>query len=73
VSLVFTIALVMALAARAVNSPLDLRRSERLERYRPTRETVTGQGTRLGTAYRLPNGDVVYVPEETEPTPQPRR
>jgi hypothetical protein len=26
-------------------------------------KTLSGQGTRLGTAYRLANGQVVYVPE----------
>ena len=29
---------------------------------------LSGQGTRLGTAYRLANGQVVYVPE-TSPKP----
>lgn len=28
-----------------------------------TDKTLSGQGTRLGTAYRLANGQVVYVPE----------
>ena len=31
-----------------------------------TKEMAQGQGTRLGTAYRLKNGKVVYVPEEEE-------
>lgn len=29
-----------------------------------TDKTLSGQGTRLGTAYRLANGQVVYVPED---------
>ncbi|MHC1767517.1 MAG: DUF2149 domain-containing protein [Verrucomicrobiia bacterium] len=29
-----------------------------------TDKTLSGQGTRLGTAYRLANGQVVYVPDE---------
>ena len=29
-----------------------------------TDKSLSGQGTRLGTAYRLANGQVVYVPEE---------
>lgn len=29
-----------------------------------TDKTLTGQGTRLGTAYRLANGQVVYVPDD---------
>jgi len=27
-------------------------------------KTLSGQGTRLGTAYRLANGQVVYVPDD---------
>ena len=29
-----------------------------------TDKTLSGQGTRLGTAYRLANGQVVYVPDD---------
>jgi hypothetical protein len=32
-----------------------------------TNRSMTGQGVRLGTAYRLPNGSVVYVPEGEAP------
>ena len=32
-----------------------------------TDKTLSGQGTRLGTAYRLANGQVVYVPEGDAP------
>ena len=28
-------------------------------------KTLSGQGTRLGTAYRLASGQVVYVPEDS--------
>lgn len=31
-----------------------------------TDKTLSGQGTRLGVAYRLENGQVVYVPEADE-------
>lgn len=30
-----------------------------------TDKSMSGEGTRLGTAYRLPNGQVVYVPEDS--------
>ena len=30
-----------------------------------TDQTLSGNGTRLGTAYRLANGQVVYVPDDT--------
>jgi hypothetical protein len=32
-----------------------------------TDKTMSGQGVRLGTAYRLANGQVVYVPEGEAP------
>ncbi len=35
----------------------------KLERYRVTTQNLKGEGVRLGTAYRLKNGEVVYVPE----------
>ena len=38
-----------------------------LEHYRSTNESLGGNGTRLGTAYRLANGDVVYVPDGAAP------
>lgn len=36
---------------------------ERIEVQKITDQELSGQGTRLGTAYRLPDGQVVYVPE----------
>lgn len=45
-------------------SPTDLAPdSKPLERFRPTRRDVEGNGERLGTAYRLTTGEVVYVPD----------
>ena len=45
---------------------MELIRKEgtKIERYRATSEQLTGQGERLGTAYRLASGEVVYVPEK---------
>ena len=34
---------------------------------RVTNDTMSGEGTRLGVAYRLPGGEVVYVPEGERP------
>jgi hypothetical protein len=34
--------------------------------YKVTGETATGDGERLGIAYRLANGQVIYVPEESD-------
>lgn len=37
--------------------------AQTLPRYRVSRETSEGEGVRLGTAYRLPGGEVIYVPD----------
>lgn len=36
---------------------------ERMERYRADRSTGSGGGVRVGAAYRLPDGSMIYVPE----------
>ena len=40
--------------------------AQTLPRYRVSRETSEGEGVRLGTAYRLPGGEVIYVPDRPE-------
>lgn len=40
---------------------------EKIEVRKVTDKTLSGAGTRLGTAYRLPDGQVVYVPEGKQP------
>jgi hypothetical protein len=44
-----------------------------IERYRMTREEIGGTGRRLGIAYMLPNGDVVYVPSRAPEAPAPKK
>lgn len=39
------------------------KQGEKLEHYRASEQSVGGDGERLGTAYRLSTGEVVYVPE----------
>ena len=34
--------------------------------YKVTGKTMAGEGERLGTAYRLANGEVIYVPDGPE-------
>lgn len=41
-----------------------LRKALKAPRFRPTNTPLTGEGTRLGMAYQLKSGEVVYVPEE---------
>jgi hypothetical protein len=44
--------------------------STKLEHYRPTADKLSGTGERLGVAYRLDSGDVVYVPDTaSKPSP----
>ncbi len=40
-------------------------RSIKVERVRLTDDQLGGEGQRLGTAYRLKSGEIVYVPEAT--------
>ena len=35
-----------------------------LKHYHPSEESAGGDGERLGTAYRLKSGEVIYVPEK---------
>ena len=42
---------------------LIVKRGQKIERLRATGEQGWGRGERLGTAYRLESGEVVYVPE----------
>ena len=41
----------------------------KMQRYRPTQEPLSGEGQRLGVAYRLKSGEVVYVPEGSQLNP----
>lgn len=40
-----------------------VKRGERIERLRSSDERGAGRGQRLGVAYRLETGEVIYVPE----------
>ena len=48
------------------NMEIIMKKGVKIDRYRMTEDQIGGSGQRLGTAYRLPNGEVVYVPEKTE-------
>ena len=73
-AIVFAVGLIVALAAAlrggqlrtAEGKPpieLQIPEGQRLVRYRATEEKGKGAGSRIGTTFRLPNGDVVYVPD----------
>ena len=41
-----------------------VRKGNKVERFRPSKDKLSGEGERLGTAYRLKSGEMVYVPED---------
>jgi hypothetical protein len=41
-----------------------VKKGTRVTAYKVTGETLQGDGERLGTAYRLANGQIIYVPED---------
>ncbi len=45
------------------NMEIIRRKGKELEHYKMTKQSLGGEGKKLGTAYRLKNGEVVYVPE----------
>lgn len=73
--MVFSIALLLALVAASRLTELSHsengsradslpeKEASKLQQYRVSHEKLTGEGQRLGTAYRLTNGEVVYVPD----------
>jgi len=40
-----------------------IKKGTKITAYKMTGKTMAGDGERLGTAYRLANGQVIYVPE----------
>ena len=45
---------------------LVVKEGKELKRYQASTEQGSGEGELLGRAYRLPDGEVVYVPTEAE-------
>lgn len=43
-----------------------VKEGEEIKHYEATESSGAGQGEKLGTAYRLPDGRVVYVPADKE-------
>ena len=40
-----------------------IKKGTKITAYKVTGKTAAGDGERLGTAYRLANGQIIYVPE----------
>jgi len=47
-------------------SEIIIKRGLEIEVYEMTGETMSGDGERLGTAYRLANGQIIYVPDDAD-------
>jgi hypothetical protein len=43
-----------------------VKKGTQITAYKVTGKTAAGEGERLGTAYRLANGQIIYVPEGTD-------
>lgn len=43
-----------------------IKKGTTIEAYRVSGETAEGDGERLGTAYRLADGQIIYIPEEDD-------
>jgi len=46
-----------------------VKKGTKITNYRLTGNTTIGNGERLGTAYRLANGQIIYVPEPGRDAP----
>ncbi len=56
----------VTITKRSADGGLEVivKKGRRIEAMRVTKERSKGMGRRLGTAYRLEDGSMVYVPEE---------
>ena len=52
------------------NMEIIRKKGIKLEKYRMTLKTLGGEGVKLGIAYRLKSGEVVYVPEVNSEEPE---
>lgn len=48
------------------NMEIIVKKNNKITRYKSEKNTGSGKGRRVGIAYQLENGEVIYVPEETK-------
>lgn len=51
------------------NMELLIKKGDKIEKFTPSNETDNSSGSkgkRVGTAYQLENGEIVYIPEDVE-------
>jgi hypothetical protein len=79
--MVFAVALLLALVEAGVIGQAGAQpgrdrvaaQKVKVNQIRVTQDKLTGEGQRLGTAYRLTSGEIVYVPDPAAPTPPQAR
>jgi hypothetical protein len=71
--LVLTVALLVSLSAAQAKAARAVPDGQRLEGFVDTGVERAGQGERLGVAYRLADGRLIYVPEGARPPGGERR
>lgn len=59
----------MTIVKQGANGEMEVitKKGPEIKVQKVTDKTLSGQGTRLGVAYQLPDGQVVYVPEGEVP------
>ena len=48
------------------NMEIIVKKDNKIIRYKSEKSSGSGKGRRVGIAYQLENGEVIYVPEETK-------
>ncbi|NVJ70580.1 MAG: DUF2149 domain-containing protein [Alphaproteobacteria bacterium] len=44
-----------------------IKKGEKIETYKSTGDIGSGEGVKAGVAYRMPDGSIVYVPDDETP------
>ena len=55
----------------AGETEIIVKKGRTIEAYKVGKQVGEGRGTRLGTAYQLDNGQMIYVPEQGSTNAQP--
>lgn len=55
------------------NMEMLIKEGQQLKQYRSSGQIGEGQGAKAGTAYRMKDGSMVYVPEGSSPENPPRQ
>ncbi len=45
------------------NMEIIVKKGNKIEKYKGSQESGSGKGKKVGTAYQLENGEIIYIPE----------